>query len=48
MAEAILNKPETLTPDETLAVQAHPVIGERILNAHHPKQAGAGRNPRAP
>ncbi len=29
--EAILNKPGALTPDETLAVRAHPEIGERIL-----------------
>jgi putative two-component system response regulator len=29
--EAILNKPEALTPAETLVVQAHPEIGERIL-----------------
>ena len=29
--EAILNKPGALTPPETLAVRAHPEIGERIL-----------------
>jgi putative two-component system response regulator len=29
--EAILNKPGPLTPDETVAVRKHPIIGERIL-----------------
>jgi len=29
--ESILNKPGSLTPDEWLAIQAHPVTGENIL-----------------
>jgi response regulator RpfG family c-di-GMP phosphodiesterase len=41
--EAILNKPGKLTPDEWLAIQAHPVTGENILRPIiHSKAIRAG------